>query len=71
MAGTTDNRSPQMMATHAFEVGLRAIRDKHLARRKREQEATQEATGQAEAVEAYNVLSETYKGEEAQNERKI
>jgi len=67
MAGTVDNRSPQMMATHAFEVGIRAIRDKHLARRKREQEASKDSAGQSEAVEAYNVLAETYKGaEEAQ-----
>ena len=36
--GQTVN-SAQMKATHSFEVGIRMIRDKHLARRKREEKA--------------------------------
>lgn len=37
--GETDSRSPLMMATHAFESALRAIKAKHEARKKREEEA--------------------------------
>ena len=70
MAGTLDSRSPQMVATHAFETGIRAIRDKHLAAKKRAKAAkdAQEEAGRAEASQAYEVLGETYKAAEAQME---